>query len=251
MTLAILIPCTSNGRPEWKTITDTYLYNLTLKTFLITYNPTKKNKFYIGYDEDDRIFANRSEQGKIVKFLSVMKNVDVEFISMHGINKGHLTLMWNRLYAKAYNDQFDYFFQCGDDINFKTKGWVDECIKILQSHNNIGLTGPINNNNRILTQSFVSRKHMEIMGYFFPPEIINWCCDDWINEVYKHNYFYPAISQFCSNDGGAERYTINNNPVFKTNLNSYQINTIQLRKSILEYIDRDKNKILTFLASSV
>ena len=60
--LAILIPCTSNGRSEWKTITDTYLYNLTLKTFLITYNQSITSKFYIGYDDDDRIFANPSDR---------------------------------------------------------------------------------------------------------------------------------------------------------------------------------------------
>lgn len=241
--LAVLIPCTSNGRSEWKTITDTYLYNLTLKTFLITYNQAITNKFYIGYDEDDRIFANPSEQAKITKFLSVMKNVGVEFVSMSGVKKGHLTVMWNRLYEKAYNYGHQYFFQCGDDIDFKTKGWVDACVSTLNSHDDVGLTGPINNNNRILTQSFVSRKHMEIMGYFFPPEIINWCCDDWINEVYKPNHFYPAMSHFCSNDGGAERYTINNNPGFKNNIISYQTNTIQLRKSILPLINRDKTKI--------
>lgn len=251
MSLAILIPCTSTGRPKWKTVKDTYLYNLTLKTFLITYNQAITSKFYIGYDDDDRIFANPSEQAKITKFLSVMKNAGVEFISTHGINKGHLTVMWNRLYKKAYDDGFSYFFQCGDDINFKTSGWVDDCIGTLQSHNDVGLTGPINNNSQILTQSFVSRKHMEIMGYFFPPEIINWCCDDWINEVYKHDYFYPATLHFCSNDGGAERYTINNNPVFKDTLISYQTNTHKLRKSIIPLVERDKNKISTFLASYI
>jgi hypothetical protein len=243
MSLAILIPCTSNGRPEWKTTTDTYLYNLTLKTFLITYNQAITNKFYIGYDEDDQIFANPSEQAKIAKFLSVMKNVGVEFVSMHGIKKGHLTVMWNRLYEKAYTAGFNYFFQCGDDINFKTKGWVDECISILEKHNDLGLTGPINNNNRILTQSFVSRKHMEIMGYFFPPEIINWCCDDWINDVYKPSHFYPAMSHFCSNDGGAERYAINNNPGFKKDLISYQNNTTELRHRTTQYVNRDKKKL--------
>lgn len=243
MSLAILIPCTSNGRPEWKSMNDTYLYNLTLKTFILTYNKDITNKFYIGYDDDDRIFSNPDEQAKIARFLSVMKNIGVEFVSMTGIKKGHLTVMWNRLYEKAYNDGYDYFFQCGDDINFKTQGWVDECVSILKQHNNIGLTGPINNNNRILTQSFVSRKHMEIMGYFFPPEIINWCCDDWINEVYKPNYFYPATSHFCSNDGGAERYAINNNPNFKNNLISYQTNTYELRKSIVSYVERDKEKL--------
>ena len=55
-----------------------------------------------------------------------------------------------------------YFYQCGDDINFKGNNGVNDSKKNLQDNNNIGLTGPINN--RILTQAFVSRKHMEIFG---------------------------------------------------------------------------------------
>ena len=42
-----------------------------------------------------------------------------------------------------------------------------------------------------MTQSFVSRKHMEIFSVYFPPEIVNWCCDDWINFVYYPKYIYP------------------------------------------------------------
>ena len=56
-------------------------------------------------------------------------------------------------------------------------------------HNNIGLAGPINNN-RILTQAFVSRKHMEIFDCFFKRNK-NWCCDDYINMVYHPAYLYP------------------------------------------------------------
>ena len=73
------------------------------------------------------------------------------------------------------------------------------------------MVGPINNNARILTQSFVSRKHMELFGYYFPPEIINWCCDDWINDVYRAiNQFFPLRNHICINVGGEPRYNINN-----------------------------------------
>ena len=33
---------------------------------------------------------------------------------------------------------------------------------------------------------------MEIFGFYYPPEIINWYCDDWITEVYK-----PNLSTLC------------------------------------------------------
>ena len=29
--------------------------------------------------------------------------------------------MWNVLFKQAYDDGCDYFYQCGDDIEFKTK----------------------------------------------------------------------------------------------------------------------------------
>jgi len=242
-TLAVLIPCTSNGRPQWKNIFDTYLFNMSLKTFWETHNSQIQTKFYIGYDEDDRIFGNNAEKVKLQSFLKKTTNLQIEFVSMSGIKKGHLTVMWNRLYEKAYEDGFHYFFQCGDDINFKTKGWVDDCIKILKEHNDIGMTGPINNCDRILTQSFVSRKHMEIMGYFFPPEIINWCCDNWINDVYRPDYFYPLLSHFCSNDGGKPRYIINYDVDFKKNHEVLKKKYEELKKSIVPYIERDKAKI--------
>ena len=132
---------------------------------------------------------------------------------MDNIDKGHLTLMWNKLFNIAYEDKCDYFFQCGDDIEFKTKGWINYCIQTLQKTDNCGLTGPIDENNpQLLTQSFISRKHMELFGYYFPPEIMNWYCDDWINEIYKSiNKYYPLKNHLCINRGGEPRYHINHN----------------------------------------
>ena len=37
MKVGILIPCTSKNRP-WKNLEESYLYNSTLKTFLLTYD---------------------------------------------------------------------------------------------------------------------------------------------------------------------------------------------------------------------
>ena len=137
----------------------------------------------------------------------VMINIDINFVYMDNIPKGHLTVMWNKLFKIAYDDECEYFFQCGDDIEFKTNGWVEDCISKLQENNNIGLVGPVNNNPRILTQSFVSKKHMELFGYYFPPEIINWFCDDWITKVYYPEYFYQ-INNYIINVGGQPRYEV-------------------------------------------
>jgi hypothetical protein len=205
--IGLLIPTTSRCRPHWKIIEDTYLYNLTISTFIKTRSIDHTYVFYIGVDKDDPIFTDIVEINKIRNYFPLL---NIEFIILEDVKKGHLTKMWNILFEIAYKDNCDYFYQCGDDINFKTNDWIDEAIHNLQNNNNIGLSGPINNNNQILTQCFVSRKHMEIFGWFFPEnEIINWHCDDWYNMVYKPNNFFPLYNHYCSNEGGNPRYNIN------------------------------------------
>ena len=246
MKIALLIPCTSKNR-TWKSIKESYLYQLSLKTFLLTQDKEYEYKFFIGIDKYDPIFDSNEQQKEILKFKKVFKNVDFEFIEMSNIKKGHLTKMWNVLFKNAYNEQYDYFFQCGDDIHFTTKSWCKDCISTLQKHNNIGLTGPINNNSRIMTQAFVSRKHMEIFGWFFPEEIINWCCDDWYNWVYQPNYFFPLKNHYCSNLGGDPRYDINNNPNYLKNPLKAQQDTQNLRNFTRQLVETHKKLLHNYL----
>ena len=214
--VALLIPCTSKNR-NWSNIKESYLYNLTLKTFLLTCDKEHSYTFYIGIDRNDPIFDNVDNQEEISKFNKVFNKMNFVFIYMDDIEKGYLTKMWNVLFAQAYQDECEYFFQCGDDIYFATNGWVNDCINVLKKHNGFGLAGPINNNTRILTQAFVSRRHMEIFGWFFPEEIINWCCDDWYNMVYYPSLFFPLHNHFCDNRGGEPRYDIDGKSDFAEN----------------------------------
>ena len=246
--VAILIPTTSNKRDEWKTMKDTYLFH-SIKSFLVSreYQDENTYTFYIGIDENDRIFDNKDQQNEVKRFELVFQNVTFHFYSMNGIQKGHLTKMWNRLYEQAYNDGCDYFYQCGDDIKYTTKGWIQPSIYALEIHNNIGISGPINNNSRILTQAMVSRKHMEIFGWFFPEEIINWCCDDWYNWVYQPEYFYPIHTHYCANIGGAPRYIIDNNKDYHKNKETLMYKTNQLREKVKQMVQRDKIILLNYI----
>ena len=246
MKIAILIPCTSKKR-KWNTIKESYLYNLSLKTLLLTQSKEHTYVFYIGHDKNDRIFDNKKNQKEITKFNSVFKNVSFQFICFKDIKPGHLTKMWNVLFKKAYDEKCEYFFQCGDDIVFHTKDWINDCIKKLEENNNIGLTGPINNNNRILTQSFVSRKHMEIFGWFFPEEIINWGCDDWYNMVYHPTWLYPLSNHFCSNDGGEPRYLIDNDQTF---FMQPQLKTNGIRAKAQKLANKHKKNITEYIKNN-
>ena len=246
--IGILVLATSNKRDEWKNIKETYLFNFTIKTFLYTMDKEHEYIFYIGIDKYDRIFDNEKEQNEVIRLSKVFPNVIFRFISFDNIPKGYVTLMWNRLYDISYKENCIYFYQCGDDIIFKTKGWINACIHQMKKTKGIGLTGPINNNNRILTQAFVTRRHMAIFGWFFPKEIKNWCCDDWYNYLYSPIFLFPLKQHFCANVGGVERYDIDNNANFSKNLIN---NTISLRnyaqtlatdhkKLIYNYIKRVK-----------
>ena len=251
--IALLVITTSNKRDNWKCIKDSYLYNMTVKTFLLTYDKEHAYKFYIGIDQGDRIFDSPDNQATLTNFTKVFPNVEFEFFVYNNtVSKGHCTLMWNILFKKAYNDSFDYFYQCGDDINFSTKGWINDSIVVLKNNNDIGLTGPVNNNNRILTQSFVSRKHMDIFGWYFPEEIKNWCCDDWYNLVYSPNYLYPLNDHYASNNGGNPRYDINNDPNFTGNnhaIFSNNLNKLRLETKILA--DTHKQLIQKYINSKI
>ena len=246
MKIGLLIPSTSNGR-DWKNCKDTYLYNITFKTFIHSTLLDKGKDgggeeqhtyiFYIGIDKNDKVLDTLEFKNELNRLTIIFKNIEIQYLYMDGIKKGHLTKMWNRLFDKAIKDECEYFFQCGDDIEFKTKGWVNDCIKQLQMNNNIGLVGPINNNSRILTQSFVSRKHYDLFGYYFPEEIINWFCDDWINEVYKGlNAYFPLHNHLCVNIGGEPRYTINNDPMINLNWNT---NFTKMKNHCNEIVKRD------------
>jgi hypothetical protein len=225
--IGMLLISTSNGR-NWKNMKETYLFNIFTKSFLNSIDKDNEYIVYIGIDKNDPILDNKKEQIQIERFSLVFKNVSFKFITFdESVDKGHHTKMWNIVHQVAYDEGCHYFYQCGDDICFKTNNWVIVSIKTLQKNNDIGITGPVNNNNRILTQSFVSRKHMEIFGFYFPEEIKNWTDDDWYNFVYQPNHFFPLNDHYCSNDGGNPRYNVDGDPTF---FNNYKKNVYELRR---------------------
>ena len=219
MKIGVLIPSTSRGR-NWKSIKESYLYNCLLKSLLLTGDTRYKYRVYVVVDDDDPIYSNPNEKKELQRFANVFPQLEILFLSSNGIPKGWVTHMWNRAFQKAYDDGCDYFFQCGDDIVFQEHGWAKNSIAKLNHRHNIGLTGPLDIDRWntgahcrpggprfIQTQSFVSRKHMEIFGFYFPPQIKNWYCDDWMTKVYYPELFYQ-IPNYVKNSGGAPRYQI-------------------------------------------
>jgi len=200
MKVGIILPTTSRGR-DWTYPRHSYFLSM-LATFIETMSPGYSYTFYIGYDSDDPFYIRTDVRDFFQRVHS-----DIQWIPVD-VPKGHVTLIWNILALKAYNDGCDYLYQCGDDIKFLKAGWVDASIRLLQANGNIGMTGPQNDGNTtILTQAMVHRTHLEIFnGKFFPPEIKNWYCDDWLNGVYPRLPLPPEYR--CCNTGGDPRYEI-------------------------------------------
>ena len=112
MKIGILIPTTSNNR-DWNSPRETYLFNLTLSSFINTYCKEHEYVFYIGIDNGDRIFDSSDTKMFFYNYLSNEENISISFYHMNGIDKGFLSKMWNNLFKIAYDDNCDYFFQCG------------------------------------------------------------------------------------------------------------------------------------------
>ena len=235
MKIAFLIPSTTKNRP-WKKIEETYLYTVFGESFLNTLSDGIDYSIYINIDIDDPIYSKKEEKEKFERFIG--EKAEIKWIDDGKVQKGFLTLMWNYLFEKALEDNNEYFYQCGDDIWFENKDWIKDCILQMKKQNDIGICGPINPPNyRILTQTFVSRKHYEIFKCYFPVQIKNWWCDDCINFVYYPNYVTKLKKLNAVNKGGEPRYSRPNDTVTRKyrHILSF-INMIGFFKNILRFV---------------
>lgn len=204
--IGILITSTSNGR-DWKSGEETYLYSM-LKSLYDTLDKEHEYYLYIGIDRDDKVL----DKSSYMDLIRARTPYQTLFIYMDNIAKGHLTVMWNKLFSRAYADGCNYFYQCGDDIVISKGGWVNACIRTLVANKDIGVTGP-NDGFPFLTQNFVSRKHYNIWGFFFPADIINWYCDNWIADVYRSIQSYIPLKSHTLKNNGGTRYSPDDNIV--------------------------------------
>lgn len=234
MNIAFLIPTTSKNN-NWTKLEDGFLFKHTLSTIKPETGYTYH--FFIGYDYNDNYYKNTELQSKLK---GLFPNHLFHFVEFNkDVYPGHLTHMWNILLEKAYKikeTKIDYFYQCGDDIMFKNAGWIDQSVKTLKMHSDIGITGPINNHPELLTQVFFSRKHYEIFEFLFPAYIFNWGCDDWINKVYTPNYIYPLNNFYAENAGGVPRY------------DTTKYDLVKLKQRTSEKADEEKVKITNYLS---
>jgi len=213
MKVAVLVPATSNKR-SWTKFNQTDLYNNLFKTFFTTYNKNHTYTFYLGIDEDDKLYSDPNVIDEINFFIKIMANTDINIITFNKSYKGKPCNIWNKLYEIALNNN-DYFLQIGSDIEFLDYNWCECMIEKLKQNNDLGVVGltdlgrkRYDINDTLLTQTMVSKKHYDIFKFYFPPELISWFSDNWIGDIYEKKNLKYIIHQRIINQGGAPRYDV-------------------------------------------
>lgn len=203
--VAFCVPSTTNKR-EWSQINETDLWSVLL-TQLEDKTPTDcEICLYIGYDHDDKVFSQIEQR---MKANAIFKKFEIKWIEFTGVERGHVTTIWNGLAKKAIDDGYEYLKILGDDISLPNdKGWLNCFINKLKKNQNIGYVSGWSNNDAIPTQFLVHKTHYDIFGFIYPEEIKNWGCDNWIHEVYPNKYGLWLKNYQLLNVGGEPRYDI-------------------------------------------
>jgi hypothetical protein len=208
--VAFLVPSTSNKR-DWKNFRETYLNQILLPS-ITTLSKSYNITVYVGYDEDDKLYSNINLPETYDDISQGHASLNLKWIKFEDTFKGKPTHIWNCLAQTCINDGFEYFQVCGDDIRFDPNpNWLRVFIDKLKEKNNIGYSAGYSNNHAIPTQFLFHKKHCNIFGWVFPPQITDWQCDDFIYHLYGKKGQSGWLKQFNHyNVGGEPRYTPTN-----------------------------------------
>lgn len=219
--IGICIPATSKGN-RWKVWEDCDLKH-SIDSILQTNSSSIKIKFYFCFDEDDKFYNDLGELNKIrgmFAFDTFTHNLQ---------KKGNVVGMWNLLAERA-KGECEYVMATGSDIKYLDNDWIIEAMNSLKKQNNIGVIGLTDltrggekDEKLLFTQSIVHRHHLLIFPTYYPNELFNWFCDDWITQVYRINKKDKMIKHRIINTGGNPRY----------------IPAVEHQKIIADLVDRD------------
>jgi hypothetical protein len=238
--ISILIPVCSRNC-NFTDIKDTYFYNTLYPSFLKTKEDGYEYIFYIGIDDDDEFYLKNQEYFSDLGF-RIIKLKDCQHAP---------AIAWNQLYEEAMKDKtISYFYQLADDIELITEGWTTSFIKELDDMGGYGIVGPVdevnyqqrvNGNTPLLLENiFVSRKHFEIFGFLFHPEVKNWYCDQLISDIYRKKYCKFLTNFKIKNKIRDVRYNILVDDNLKNNYSNY---VFECKQILQEYM---KKKVFSF-----
>ena len=202
---AFLVPSTTRNT-AWTSIEETHLHNILLRT-LDNHTPPVPISVFVGYDENDPIYSQEEERLKLNAIYMGFTIIWVPFQP----DPGNVVAVWNGLIKVAMKHNFQWFKVLGDDIRLPNDpSWLRVFQKQLKKQNYIGWAAGWSNNENIATQFLIHHTHWQIYEFIFPPQIKNWFCDDWMNEIYPPQYKYWRKDYPLLNVGGSPRYNPKN-----------------------------------------
>lgn len=166
---------------------------------------------YVGYDRDDPVLDERRGELKDVLDALLGGHQSSVLVKFHQLPTAKcITLLWNILFVDAVQDGNDYFYQVNDDVTLESPGWSTVFVNSLRAKGDFGVVGPNDRmwDCRLLTQSFVSRRHYEIFRWYFPIEIKDWYSDNWVSQVYGAEHTQCLKALFIRNGASSTRYNV-------------------------------------------
>ena len=153
----------------------------TLYASLRKLETTSKYTFLIGTDDDDEFYNDNIDN------IKTRLPDNFKFHILNNYDKSYVCIV-NQLADIAINKYgADYIYVFADDLDVYDLSFIEKDF-LLYFKKNGGLSlgwGIDENWPDICTHPFVSKMHVNNLGYFYPSSIKNVGCDDWIQKVYE------------------------------------------------------------------
>jgi len=202
--VCFIVPATTNRR-DWKEVEETDLWSILCQSLSIAPPLNIDLTVFVGFDSDDAIYSVLENR---LKFNAVFDKFKIEWYEFDGSYKGKPTWIWNSLGDIAVNKGFEWIKALGSDIAMpKDRCWLGKMINDLKKSKKMGIAGGDSGNpNLPMTQFLIHKTHIQIFGWIFPPQIHNYFCDNWIQEVYPKKFIHYSPQYKLFNLGGSPRY---------------------------------------------
>jgi hypothetical protein len=142
---------------------------------------TSKYTFLIGTDDDDEFYNNN------VDALKSALPANFHFHSLNNFDKSYVCIVNQLADIAIVEYNADYIYVFADDLEVYDLNFIEtDFIPYFKANGDLCLGWGIDENNlNLCTHPFVSKYHVQRLGYFYPSAIKNWYCDNWIQYTYE------------------------------------------------------------------
>lgn len=183
--------------------------------------------FVIGIDDDDEFYNKNIDELKA----TLPDNFHLKFLNNY--DKSYVCIV-NQLADIAINEYHaEYLHIFADDLNVYELDYINKFIEWFKQNDYLGLGWGIDEgNDKICTHPFLSKNHVNYLGYFYPSTIKNWYCDDWVTSVYE------KLNRVVKSDR-----SVIHNEIIATDSNRYNI--VNIEKEKMDQLVNDAVNILS------